>query len=142
MLISTSAPDDAHPFSRWLGQPGVYRQEHRPAPGLPADDADSLLIAQESRRSRVADALRRTPSTACGLHLADGLGNIDPALGHTEVKPLHHAPLHGRALEPRVGLEGGVANGSPPFFFGRLRGARTRGSAELAFEQILVITGA
>lgn len=47
LIISTSAPDDAHPFSKWLDedQPGVYRQEHRPAPGLPADDLDSLLIA-------------------------------------------------------------------------------------------------
>ncbi|MFZ5693901.1 MAG: terminase [Pseudomonadota bacterium] len=47
LIISTSAPDDAHPFSKWLDeeQAGVYRQEHRPAPGLPADDAESLLIA-------------------------------------------------------------------------------------------------
>jgi phage terminase large subunit-like protein len=46
-IISTSAADDAHPFSKWLDdeQAGVYRQEHRPAPGLPADDADSLLLA-------------------------------------------------------------------------------------------------
>ena len=41
LIISTSAPDDTHPFSRWLdeSQPGVFAQEHRPAPGLPADDA-------------------------------------------------------------------------------------------------------
>jgi phage terminase large subunit-like protein len=47
LIISTSAPDDAHPFSKWLDedQPGIYRQEHRPAPGLPADDRESLLIA-------------------------------------------------------------------------------------------------
>lgn len=47
LLISTSAPDDAHPFSRWLDeeQEGVFRQEHRPAPGLPADDLESLLAA-------------------------------------------------------------------------------------------------
>ncbi len=46
-LISTSAPDDAHPFSRWIDDPtaGTYVQEHRPAPGLPADDPESLLIA-------------------------------------------------------------------------------------------------
>jgi len=46
-LISTSASDDAHPFSRWIDDPlaGTYVQEHRPAPGLPADDRDSLLIA-------------------------------------------------------------------------------------------------
>ena len=47
LLISTSAPDDSHPFSRWLDEdtPGVYRQEHRPAPGLPADDLDSIMLA-------------------------------------------------------------------------------------------------
>ncbi|MFN6976549.1 MAG: terminase TerL endonuclease subunit [Gemmobacter sp.] len=46
-LISTSGPDDAHPFSRWIDAPppGTYVQEHRPAPGLPADDLDSLLEA-------------------------------------------------------------------------------------------------
>ncbi|MBI1416076.1 MAG: terminase [Limimaricola sp.] len=47
LIISTSAADDAHPFSVWLDQdqPGVYRQEHRPAPGLPADDIASLKEA-------------------------------------------------------------------------------------------------
>jgi phage terminase large subunit-like protein len=47
LIISTSAADDSHPFSKWLDeeQEGVYRQEHRPAPGLPADDLESLLIA-------------------------------------------------------------------------------------------------
>ncbi len=47
LIISTSAPDDAHPFSVWLDeeQEGVYRQEHRPAPGLPADDLESLKQA-------------------------------------------------------------------------------------------------
>jgi len=47
LIISTSAADDAHPFSKWLDeeQEGVYVQEHRPAPGLPADDLESLLLA-------------------------------------------------------------------------------------------------
>jgi phage terminase large subunit-like protein len=47
LLISTSAADDAHPFSRWLDDPlpGTYVQEHRPPPGLPADDLESLLLA-------------------------------------------------------------------------------------------------
>lgn len=47
LIISTSAPDDANTFSRWLDEPppGTYRQEHRPPFGLPADDAESLLIA-------------------------------------------------------------------------------------------------
>jgi len=47
LIISTSAADDTHPFSRWIDDPlpQTYVQEHRPAPGLPADDRDSLLIA-------------------------------------------------------------------------------------------------
>jgi phage terminase large subunit-like protein len=47
LIISTSAPNDAHPFSKWLDheQAGVFRQEHRPAPGLPADDLSSLREA-------------------------------------------------------------------------------------------------
>lgn len=47
LIISTSAPDDANTFSRWLDEPppGTYVQEHRPPFGLPADDLDSLLIA-------------------------------------------------------------------------------------------------
>lgn len=47
LIISTSAPDDANTFSRWLDDPppGTYVQEHRPAFGLPADDLDSLLEA-------------------------------------------------------------------------------------------------
>lgn len=47
LIISTSAPDDANTFSRWLDEPppGTYVQEHRPAFGLPADDMDSLLEA-------------------------------------------------------------------------------------------------
>lgn len=47
LIISTSAPDDANTFSRWLDEPppGTYTQEHRPEPGLPPDDLESLLIA-------------------------------------------------------------------------------------------------
>lgn len=47
LIISTSAPDDTNTFSRWLDEPpkGTYVQEHRPEFGLPADDLDSLLIA-------------------------------------------------------------------------------------------------
>lgn len=47
LIISTSAPDDANTFSRWLDEPppGTYVQEHRPSPGLPADDLESLLVA-------------------------------------------------------------------------------------------------
>ncbi|WP_375264019.1 terminase large subunit domain-containing protein [Palleronia sp.] len=47
LIISTSAADDTNTFSRWLDEPppGSYVQEHRPSPGLPADDLESLLIA-------------------------------------------------------------------------------------------------
>ena len=47
LIISTSAPDDANTFSRWLDEPpaGTYVQEHRPEPGLPPDDLESLLVA-------------------------------------------------------------------------------------------------
>ncbi|MEM9966478.1 MAG: terminase large subunit [Pseudomonadota bacterium] len=47
LIISASAPDDANTFSRWLDEPppGTYVQEHRPHPGLPPDDLDSLLVA-------------------------------------------------------------------------------------------------
>jgi len=47
LIISTSAPDDTNTFSRWMDEPppGCFVQEHRPSPGLPADDLDSLLIA-------------------------------------------------------------------------------------------------
>lgn len=47
LMISTSASDDSHPFSRWIDDPlpGTYVQEHRPAPSLPADDVESLILA-------------------------------------------------------------------------------------------------
>ncbi len=59
IIISTSAPDDAHPFSKWLDeeQTGVYRQEHRPAPGLPADDPESLLIANPGAEHGIGASL-------------------------------------------------------------------------------------
>jgi phage terminase large subunit-like protein len=59
VIISTSAPDDAHPFSRWLDeeQQGVYRQEHRPAPGLAPDDSESLLIANPGAEHGIGASL-------------------------------------------------------------------------------------
>jgi len=59
LIISTSAPDDSHPFSRWLDDDtqGVYRQEHRPAPGLPADDLDSLIIANPGADAGIGASL-------------------------------------------------------------------------------------
>lgn len=47
LIISTSASDDAHPFSRWIDAPPprTFVLEFRPDPGLPADDVESLLQA-------------------------------------------------------------------------------------------------
>lgn len=55
LIISTSAPDDANTFSRWLDEPppGTYCQEHRPEPGLPPDDLESLLIANPGAREGI-----------------------------------------------------------------------------------------
>ncbi|WP_394198005.1 terminase large subunit domain-containing protein [Litoreibacter albidus] len=55
LIISTSAPDDANTFSRWLDEPppGCYIQEHRPAFGLPADDLESLLIANPGSKEGI-----------------------------------------------------------------------------------------
>jgi len=63
LIISTSAADDAHPFSQWLDHPpaGTFVQEHRPSPGLPADDLESLLIANPGAKHGIganADWLR------------------------------------------------------------------------------------
>ena len=59
LIISTSAPDDSHPFSKWLDeeQAGVFRQEHRPAPGLPADDLESLLIANPGAKYGIGSSI-------------------------------------------------------------------------------------
>ena len=57
LIISTSAPNDAHPFSVWLDQEqeGVFRVEHRPPEGLPADDLESLKVANPGYRSGIVD---------------------------------------------------------------------------------------
>lgn len=59
LIISTSAADDAQPFSVWLDeeQEGVYRQEHRPTPGLPADDLDSLKVANPGAAYGIGSSL-------------------------------------------------------------------------------------
>lgn len=59
LIISTSAPDDSHPFSKWLDedQEGVYRQEHRPEPGLPPDDIASLLVANPGAKHGIGSSL-------------------------------------------------------------------------------------
>lgn len=55
LIISTSAPDDSNTFSRWMDEPppGTYVQEHRPPYGLPADDMDSLLIANPGAKEGI-----------------------------------------------------------------------------------------
>lgn len=59
LIISTSAPDDANTFSRWLDEPptGTYVQEHRPPMGGPADDLDSLLIANPGAAEGIGSTL-------------------------------------------------------------------------------------
>ena len=59
LIISTSAPDDTNTFSRWLDEPppGAYVQEHRPPFGLPADDLESLLLANPG----AAEGIGSTP---------------------------------------------------------------------------------
>ncbi len=59
LIISTSAADDSHPFSKWIDevQPGVYVQEHRPAPGLPVDDRESLLLANPGAIAGIGSSL-------------------------------------------------------------------------------------
>ncbi|WP_392662482.1 terminase TerL endonuclease subunit [Amaricoccus sp. B4] len=66
LIISTSAADDAHPFSRWIDdpQPGTYVQEHRPPPGLPADDRESLLIANPGAKHGIGASLEWLEASA------------------------------------------------------------------------------
>jgi len=58
LIISTSAADDAHAFSRWIDHPppGTYVQEHRPSPGLPADDLPSLLEANPGAKEGIGSS--------------------------------------------------------------------------------------
>lgn len=66
LIISTSAADDTHPFSKWIDepQPGVYIQEHRPSPGIPADDRASLLIANPGSPHGIGSSLEWLEATA------------------------------------------------------------------------------
>lgn len=59
LIISTSAPDDTHPFSKWIDDPlpGTYVQEHRPPVGLPADDVPSLLTANPGTEHGIGSSL-------------------------------------------------------------------------------------
>lgn len=66
LIISTSAADDAHPFSRWIDAPppGTYVQEHRPPPGLPADDLESLLLANPGAKAGIGSKVTWLESQA------------------------------------------------------------------------------
>lgn len=66
LLISTSAQDDAHPFSKWIDQPpaGCFVQEHRPAPGLPADDIQSLTVANPGAEHGVGASIEWLAASA------------------------------------------------------------------------------
>lgn len=66
LIISTSAADDAHPFSRWIDEelPGKFVQEHRPPQGLPADDLASLLIANPGARAGIGASAEWLLATA------------------------------------------------------------------------------
>jgi len=58
LIISTSASDDQHSLSQWLDHPpeGTFTQEHRPPPGLPADDMDSILAANPGANSGIGSS--------------------------------------------------------------------------------------
>jgi phage terminase large subunit-like protein len=66
LIISTSADSDAHPFSQWLDnpQPGVYIQEHRAQPGLPADDRDSLVAANPGAEHGIGSSIEWLQASA------------------------------------------------------------------------------
>ena len=54
------------PLSLWLDRdaPGVYRQEHRPTPGLPVDDVESLQIANPGSKYGIGPTLTRLKQDA------------------------------------------------------------------------------
>jgi phage terminase large subunit-like protein len=58
LIISTSASDDTHPFSQWIDAPPphTYVQEHRPEPGLPADDMASILQANPGAKAGIGSS--------------------------------------------------------------------------------------
>jgi phage terminase large subunit-like protein len=59
-MISTSAPDDQHEFSKWLDNPpeGSYTQEHKAPDGLPLDDEAALLAANPGCKHGVGPSLK------------------------------------------------------------------------------------
>ncbi|KAB2852179.1 MAG: terminase, partial [Sphingopyxis terrae] len=59
IAISTSAPDDTHPFSRMLDDPpdGYYVQEHRADDGCPPDDLEQIRKANPGAEFGVGASL-------------------------------------------------------------------------------------
>lgn len=55
LIISTSAPDDANTFSRWMDEPppGTYVQEHRPDIAFAPDDPAAHLIANPGSKEGI-----------------------------------------------------------------------------------------
>lgn len=55
LIVSTSASDDSHPFSRWCDDPppGTFVAEYRASPGLPADDLPSILEANPGAKASI-----------------------------------------------------------------------------------------
>jgi phage terminase large subunit-like protein len=66
LLISTSAPDDTHAFSKWLDedQPGVFRQEHRADDGCVPDDLEQIRKANPGAEYGVGASLEWLQSQA------------------------------------------------------------------------------
>ena len=66
LVISTSAANDSHPFSRWLDEdePSTYRQEHRAPPGLEPDDPVAIKAANPGIAAGIAPALKELQAAA------------------------------------------------------------------------------
>ena len=59
LIISTSASDDTHPFSRLIDAPpeGAFVMEFRPEQGLPADDLESIKLANPGAHAGIGSSL-------------------------------------------------------------------------------------
>ena len=148
LIISTSADSDSHPFSVWLDnpQPGIFIQEHRSLPGLPADDVDSLKAANpgadvgigasiEWLQAQAKRAIARGGSTLSTFRLYNRNERISPEsrdvlLSVDEFMDCETADLPPRAGSVIVGIDlGGSASMSACSFYwpetGRLESLAT-----------------
>lgn len=59
LLVSTSASDDSHAFSKWIDEPqaGVYVQEHRAPDGCAPDDLEAIKAANPGAEYGVGASL-------------------------------------------------------------------------------------